>query len=82
MKPPHDRHPTSEPSIVQRSAGRVHVATPADPPQLAPGLARALVKVLVVSRLISEEPSLDEKAIDVDLGVSFSEECQTDVVVS
>lgn len=68
--------------MVQRSAGRVHVATPADPPQLPPGLAQALMKVLVASRRISEECALDENAIDVDLGASFSEECQTDVVVS
>jgi hypothetical protein len=82
MRPPRDHHPTSTPSIVERSAGRVQVTVPAHPPQLAPGLARSLMKVLVASRRTSTERAFDEHAIDVDLGASFSEECQTDVVVS
>ena len=70
------------PSIAQPSARHVQVTIPADPPQLTPGLARALMKVLVASRRTSTERAFDEHAIDVDLGASFSEECQTDVVVS
>ena len=82
MTLPRDRHPTTTPSIVEPQAGGVHVLVPAAPPQLTPGLARELMKVLVASRRTSEERALDEQAIAVDLGNSFSEDCQTDVVVS
>ena len=82
MKPSGDRHPAAMPSIAQPSARHVQVTIPADPPQLTPGLARALMKVLVASRCTSEGRARDQHAFAVDQDTSLSDECQTGVVVS